>query len=238
MTMNGLGYMMRLLCALGWRAPRPGRRTAVFLTGAALLGTAAVHGGDRGDSETPAGRVDALHARAMHVGSLLTQVEAVYAEDVAPIERVLQSYRRDNPDLVRRVAVSLVREARAAELEPRLLLAVLLVENPWIDPSARSPVGAQGLMQVMPFHKGNWKPCAPRLDDVEANICHGARIFAAYLKSEKGNVDRALLRYNGCVRGTNTPDCHQYPNHVYARAGRASLLAWHATERGTMGASR
>ena len=37
----------------------------------------------------------------------------------------------------------------------------------------------------------------------------------------------ALLRYNGCVRGTNTPDCHRYPSRVLARAGivRRELLA-------------
>jgi hypothetical protein len=30
----------------------------------------------------------------------------------------------------------------------------------------------------------------------------------------------ALLRYNGCVKGTNTPDCGQYPGRVLARASR------------------
>ena len=30
----------------------------------------------------------------------------------------------------------------------------------------------------------------------------------------------ALLRYNGCVRGTNTPDCRLYPSKVLARASR------------------
>jgi soluble lytic murein transglycosylase-like protein len=234
--MNGLRYMARLLCGLDWRVTWPGRRSAVLLACAVLLGAAAVAGGEQ-DVATAAGSVDALHERALKVSSLLDRVESVYEDEVAPIERVLLRYRSE-PDLVRRVAVSLVREARATQLEPRLLLAVLLVENPWIDPAARSPVGAQGLMQVMPFHRGNWKQCEPRLDDVESNICHGAHIFAAYLRSEKGNVDRALLRYNGCVRGTNTPDCHQYPNHVYARAGRASLLAWYGSSQGTMGASR
>jgi hypothetical protein len=58
---------------------------------------------------------------------------------------------------------------------------------------------------------------------VDANICHGARIFAHYLGATNGNVDRALLRYNGCVTGENTPDCDLYPNKVFARAGRATL---------------
>lgn len=203
------------------------------IIGGVLLGTAGVYGSNPADRASV--NLDALAERAAHVSGLLERVDGYYYEEIAPLERVLLGYRSDDPQLVRRVAVSLLREARRTELEPRLLLAVLLVENPWLDPAARSPVGAQGLMQVMPFHRGNWKPCPPRLDDVESNICHGASIFAAYLKQERGNVDRALLRYNGCVRGTNTPDCHQYPNHVYARAGRASILAWR--NLGTMSAA-
>ena len=62
--------------------------------------------------------------------------------------------------------------------------------------------------------------------DVRANICHGARIFARYLEQHRGNVDHALLAYNGCVRGTNTPDCHLYPGRVYTNAGRAAMLNW------------
>jgi hypothetical protein len=233
--LDGTKYTVRLLCSLGWRMPRPGRRGMLLgILCAVLAGTAGVYGSDP-RSEVQAAGVEALEARARHITTLFDHVEELYAAEVAPLERVLLGYRSDDPQLIRRVAVSLVREARRTELEPRLLLAVLLVENPWIDPDARSFVGAQGLMQVMPFHRGNWKPCPPRLDDVDANICHGASIFAAYLKQERGNVDRALLRYNGCVRGTNTPDCHQYPNHVYARAGRASIQAWR--NLGTMGAA-
>ena len=168
---------------------------------------------------------DALEQRALEVDRALEGVERAYAAEVEPIERVLLSYR-DDERLAKRVAVALVREARRNELPPRLLLAVLLVENPWLNTGARSSVGAQGLMQVMPLHLGKWKPCKPDLVDVDSNICHGARIFASYLRSEKGNLDKALLRYNGCVRGTNTPNCHQYANHVFARAGRASVLAY------------
>jgi hypothetical protein len=228
-------YFTRLMLELGWGSGRPGGKTAIAgLVLMVLAGTAAVHGGDRSRAARIAA-VDGLEARTQHMSGLFDGVEDLYAEQVEPIERVLLGYRKDDPQLVRRVAVALVREARRTQLEPRLLLAVLLVENPWIDPGAASHMGAQGLMQVMPFHRGQWKPCAPRLDDVDANICHGARIFAWNLKATKGNVDKALLRYNGCVRGTNTPDCHQYPYHVYARAGRASVLGWRG---GTMGASR
>jgi soluble lytic murein transglycosylase-like protein len=188
------------------------------------------------DGNSPDGEVadgapvlDRLLEQAADAGERWRLVEAYYRDEVAPIERVLLRYR-DDADLARRIAMALVREARRSGLEPRLLLAVLLVENPWLDIRARSPVGARGLMQVMPMHLGKWPPCEPELDDVDANICHGARIFAHYLEAENGNPERALLRYNGCVRGTNTPDCHRYPDHVYARAGRASILAWLGAE--------
>ncbi|HEX6939313.1 MAG TPA: lytic transglycosylase domain-containing protein [Longimicrobiales bacterium] len=173
----------------------------------------------------PAPEVDRLIERAERLGRLWRGVERYHEQAIAPIERVLLRYR-DDPALARRVALALVTQANAVELEPRLLLAVLLVENPWLDPKARSPVGAVGLMQVMPEHRGNWPPCGPDLEDVEANICYGARIFARIFRETEGDVERALLRYNGCVRGTNTPNCHTYPTYVYARAGRASILAW------------
>jgi soluble lytic murein transglycosylase-like protein len=192
-----------------------------------LLSAAAWTATDTRAAESRAARaeIEALQLRLEQVSRHLDRTTSVYEAELAPIERVLLAQGAE-VRLARRVATALVAEARRNRLEPRLLLGVLLVENPWIDVTARSPVGAQGLMQVMPFHRGLWSPCEPRLDDIEANICHGARIFAAYLKSERGNLERALLRYNGCVRGTNTPNCHSYPNHVLARTGGATLYDW------------
>jgi hypothetical protein len=169
--------------------------------------------------------LDQLEIRVRRVTGGWAELDAFYDGTVAPIKRVLLRYGA-TPELAEQVAVALVRESNAVGLEPRLLLAVLLVENPWLDPTIRSPVGAVGLMQVMPFHRGQWAGCGMDLEDVDSNICHGVRIFSHYFRQTGGNLERALLRYNGCVRGTNTPNCHQYPYHVFARAGQASLLAW------------
>lgn len=166
-----------------------------------------------------------LADRVNRVAGGWAELSEYYDATIAPIERVLHSYSRDTA-LVEHISLALVREAKKVDLEPRLLLAVLLVENPWLDPDIRSPVGAIGLMQVMPLHRGGWPECGSDLEDVDANICHGARIFAHYYERSNRNLDRALLRYNGCVNGTNTPDCHQYPNHVFAHAGRASVTTW------------
>lgn len=167
---------------------------------------------------------DVLMTRALDMKQALTHVDVVVADRVEPLARVLTTYRNDER-LARRVATALVREARRANLDPDILLAVLLVENPWIDPGARSSVGARGLMQVMPGHQGKWKNCPGSLDEIESNICYGAQIFRSYLRQENGRVEAALLRYNGCVRSTNTPNCHAYPSAVFARVGRATLLA-------------
>jgi soluble lytic murein transglycosylase-like protein len=158
-----------------------------------------------------------LRSRLNAMKTALTDVQVAYTKQVEPIEKVLLRYRHDDPRLVKRVAVSIVRESKRSHVEPRLLMGMMLVENPMLDPNARSIVGASGLMQVMPLHQGKWG-CGTRLDDVESNICTGSRIFADALKSERGNVTEALLRYNGCVSGSTTPDCHAYPRYVLARA--------------------
>lgn len=155
----------------------------------------------------------------------MAELELRYQDRVAPVERVLRPFHEDQ-QWVRRIAVALVREAEAVGMDPRVLASVLLVEDPWLDPDIRSSQGATGLMQVMPFHAGQWGCPSEDLTEAEANICHGARIFDDYLRRHEGNLDRALLAYNGCVSGTNTPNCHTYPAHVYARAGRAALQQW------------
>jgi soluble lytic murein transglycosylase-like protein len=172
-----------------------------------------------------AAELESLTERVARVSAAWGDLADYYDHEIAPLRRVLLQYSRDTTR-VERIAVALVREANRVRLEPRLLLAVLLVENPWLDPEIRSPVGAIGLMQVMPVHRGGWRECGSDLEDIDSNICHGARIFAHYFHRTDRDLDRALLRYNGCVHGTNTPNCHQYPNHVFANAGRASVMAW------------
>jgi hypothetical protein len=77
---------------------------------------------------------------------------------------------------------------------------------------------------VMPFHAGEWGCGSDNLVNVESNICHGVAILADYVGRSPKNLHKALLRYNGCVRGTNTPNCHTYSSKVYKHANNASKL--------------
>jgi soluble lytic murein transglycosylase-like protein len=135
-----------------------------------------------------------------------------------PIERYLGRFSDDRL-LVRRISGAVLRESRRQQVPPSLIVAVLLTENTTLRPEAESSVGARGLMQVMPFHAGARLCNSADLVDVDSNICHGTLILARNLRKTSTSV-AALLRYNGCVRGTNTPDCHRYPGRVLARASR------------------
>jgi soluble lytic murein transglycosylase-like protein len=155
----------------------------------------------------------------------MTTLDSVQAERALPaaaVRRPLEAYLgrfSDDRLLVRRISRAVVREADRQQVPPSLIAAVLLTENTTLRPEAASSVGAQGLMQVMPFHAGARLCNSDDLVDVDSNICHGTLILARNLRATHSSA-AALLRYNGCVRGTNTPDCWRYPNLVLARAGR------------------
>jgi soluble lytic murein transglycosylase-like protein len=88
------------------------------------------------------------------------------------------------------------KEAKRAGLEPELVLAVIQIESAF-DPYAISVVGAQGMMQVMPF----WKKEIGRVDDnlinIDTNLRYGTTILKHYIDREKGNIATGLARYNG-----------------------------------------
>jgi soluble lytic murein transglycosylase-like protein len=123
-------------------------------------------------------------------------------------------------ELAGRVAAAVVYEAERNRMSPSLLAAVLLIENAPFDTTAISSQGAVGLMQVMPVHIGSYGCPSRDLNSVEANICHGARILQHNIRRAKGAIPLALTRYNGCVRGRNTPRCHRYPGRVLRIASK------------------
>lgn len=162
-----------------------------------------------------------LHERptADELGSESSGVFPAGSEE-AHVAEVLTRYTSDIP-LADKIAGALVKEGRRRHVESSLLVGVLLTENPDLDPRATSSVGARGLMQVMPFHAGKWGCPSRDLFDVQSNICHGVAVLADNL-SHARNLPQALLGYNGCVRGTNTPDCRKYPRVVYRHARKGA----------------
>ena len=150
--------------------------------------------------------------------SLRAEVQLPPAAVRRTLEHYLGRYSSDRV-LVRRISRAVVRESLRQRVPASLIAAVLVTENTTLTPGATSSVGALGLMQVMPMHAGAQLCGSDDLTDVDSNICHGTLILARTLRRTTTPA-AALLRYNGCVRGTNTPDCHWYPVRVLARAHR------------------
>lgn len=123
-----------------------------------------------------------------------------------------------------------VREAYTRQVPPALVLGVMLTENDELRSSARSNVGAIGLMQVYPKHWGTLgRKFGTNVHTDSTNLKYGIFILGWVTERAVDAVDhqddawrRALLRYNGCVRGTNTPNCRSYPDVVRAAVQRSA----------------
>ena len=165
------------------------------------------------------------------------------ADSVALIEsspEFADQKRRFAADLVRTgrmsqaradsIAHYAVREAFLRGVPPAVIFGVMLTENARFISHAQSNVGAVGLMQVYPKY---WlKPLSRKFGAADiatdsTNLRYGIYILQEYLKPKRkgasqehviatapGSLMKGLLKYNGCVRGTNTPRCHTYPTKV------------------------
>ena len=122
--------------------------------------------------------------------------------------------------------VSVHYEAKRAGLDPQLVLGVIQVESNFRK-YAVSHAGALGYMQVMPF----WTQLIGRSDDnlfhLRTNLRFGCVILRHYLDQEKGDLYRALGRYNGSL---GRPE---YPNLVV----RAWQRDWHYATQSTVSVS-
>jgi len=98
-------------------------------------------------------------------------------------------------------------EARRANLEPELVLAVIEVESRF-DEYAISVSGARGLMQVMPFWLDEINLSDKNLFRIPTNLRMGCTILRYYMDMEPHDLGRALARYNGSLGST------VYPNKV------------------------
>jgi len=104
-------------------------------------------------------------------------------------------------------------EATRASLEPELVLSVIQVESNF-DRFAISRVGARGLMQIMPFWLKEIGHPDDNLFEIQTNLRFGCTILKYYLDIEKGNLTRALGRYNGSLGK------YKYPRKVYRALDR------------------
>ena len=98
-------------------------------------------------------------------------------------------------------------EATRAGLDPQLVLGLIQVESGF-KKYAVSSAGARGFMQVMPFWVRQIGVSDQNLFHLRVNLRYGCTILRHYLDIEKGDLYRALGRYNGSLGQA------EYPNMV------------------------
>jgi hypothetical protein len=133
------------------------------------------------------------------------------------------------------IATYAVREAYVRGISPAIIFGVMLTENARFISGELSNVGAVGLMQVYPkvwLKKQFSDSLGTDLASDSTNVRYGVFILSQYFnpRTRSGEVRTrdyrsALLRYNGCVKGSNTPNCKTYPDKVkrYVEASATSI---------------
>lgn len=162
-------------------------------------------------------------ATPLHTYKVANTREAVLV--TRPVSR---RYREDFDDLV-------LEHARAQGVRPDLVRAVIQVESGY-NPSARSPKGAMGLMQLMPATAAALGVTRPY--DPEQNIRGGVRYLRQLLARFDNNEELALAAYNAGPEavgryGNTVPPYRETRDYVRKVKTRTSVTSA-ATERKLM----
>lgn len=144
----------------------------------------------------------AISDRAPNTSSFLNSAEAVswLAEMSQRLEKRVAD-RTTRIEFLKTVHY----EATRAGLDPQLVLGLIQVESAFRK-YAVSTAGARGFMQVMPF----WVKLIGQQDHnlfhLRTNLRFGCTILRHYLDIERGDLYRALGRYNGSLGQPDYPD--------------------------------
>ena len=161
---------------------------------------------------------------------LVPEVEPVAVADSTPA-KLSPDLQRVKGYIAKRYQVSAValepllaaaqQTGRSVGVDPLLLVAVMAIESRF-NPFAESPMGAQGLMQVIPkWHpdKVDVKSDKGAMFNPDTNIRVGALVLKEYIQST-GSVERALQQYNG-----SSDPATPYANKVMAVKAQLSQAA-------------
>ncbi|MCF8179374.1 MAG: transglycosylase SLT domain-containing protein [Sulfuritalea sp.] len=134
----------------------------------------------------------------------------------AALDQVSQRYRV-SADALEPVFLAVQTAARQRGVDPLLIIAVISIESRF-NPFSQSPMGAQGLMQIIPrYHQDKALQVSvdsPFLDPI-ANVQMGTQILQEFIR-QQGGVMEGLQYYNGA----SGDEEQAYANKVLAEKQR------------------
>jgi soluble lytic murein transglycosylase-like protein len=143
------------------------------------------------------------------------------ALDLAPAHAITDPARHA-AGIPPRYAAKIAELSARFDLSPALMEAVVWQESRWNE-NARSPVGAQGLAQLMP---GTARYLGVNPNDPLANLEGGARYLREQLDRFGGDLEKALAAYNAgpgrVERAGGIPNIRETKHYVAAIIGRLS----------------
>lgn len=178
-----------------------------LLLAALLLGQPAHAGAQR--EEALSANVRASLQRALADTAVTRTAFSNPADEAAWLKEMSRRLAKRIPDEAERLEflTTLHWEASRAGVDPQLMLGLIQVESGFRK-YAVSPVGARGYTQVMPFWIKYIGSPDHNLFQLRTNLRYGAIILRHYIDIERGDLYRALGRYNGSL---GRPE---YPNLV------------------------
>lgn len=182
-------------------------QSAVFMLLGALYSSVCLAGSQI--EEPLSNSVKALMQRSVSDKAVPTLTFATEAEGRAWLSEMSQRLQKRIPDAEYREDFlrTVHYEASRAGLDPQMVLGLIQVESGF-KKYAVSSVGARGFMQVMPFWVRSIGAGDHNLFLLRTNLRYGCTILRHYVDIERGDLYRALGRYNGSL---GRPE---YPNLV------------------------
>ena len=197
----------------------------VFLAGLCLLSMLAQAGNQK--EEALSSSIQSLMRRSVadRIVPTLSFLSAAEREAWLTVLSAKLTKRIPDEFMRKRLLTAIYYEAARAGLDPQLVLGLIHVESNF-RPYAISSVGARGLMQVMPFWQRTIGTPEQSLFDLYTNLRYGCTILRHYLDIERGNLFRALGRYNGSLGKADYPNMVFAASKLYAySAGRNKQIA-------------
>lgn len=194
LLMAGLGLQAIVIVALAAEAHRWDQRLDSLAARTDAHGAATAKATSEVERATAEVQGLQAHSQQLEAGLIdLRQAVSSHAREETLFLKMMILRPTLDVELARRVAKAVARECMLSGRDPNLVLAIMDVESDF-NPRAISPVGATGLMQVMPL----WKRLLGikgDLADPEVGIHAGVQVLSFYQEMYR-ELPLAVTAYN------------------------------------------